>query len=282
MESDQISEFLMPASCRTEIYTIGYSDKLRKLMSRRTAADCAGFFLPHLHSGMTVLDCGCGPGSITVDFAQLLAPGFAVGVDSQVAQVEAAKALAADRAVGNAYFYTANTYDLPFGDASFDAVFAHSLLVHLREPLRAIEEMRRVLKPDGVLAIVDSDYGARIWSPSTPLFDQFQKLFLRVLEHNGASLYYARHQRALLRKAGFTQTVGYTSSVGFGTVEATRISAAAWEECAHTRAFVETVLAQGWADETMLAAMFTELRNWAERPDAFNALLTCAAIGWGR
>jgi SAM-dependent methyltransferase len=190
--------------------------------------------------------------------------------------------LAADRAVGKAYFYTANTYELPFRDASFDAVFAHSLLVHLREPLTAIEEMRRVLKPDGVLGIVDSDYGARIWSPSTPLFDQFQKLFLRVLEYNGASLYYARHQRSLLRKAGFAQTVGYSSSIGFGTVEATRLSAAAWEECAHTPAFVETVLTQGWADEAMLEAMRSEIRDWAERPDAFNALLTCAAIGRGR
>ena len=280
MKSHEISELLHTGSGQSEIYTIGYSDKLRQLMLRRTAMDCAEFFVSRIGSGMAVLDCGCGPGSISVDFSDIVAPGFCAGVDFAESQVKAAKALAAERGVVNAYFQQANVYHLPFGDASFDAIFAHSVLVHLRDPLRALREMRRVLKPGGVIGIVDSDYGARIWSPSTPLFDQFQSLFLRVLEHNGARPYYARHQRLLLRAAGFLHTTAYSASVGFGSIEATRISAASWEECARSPAFVRVVLEQGWADEALLEAMCNELRRWGELPDAFNAILTCSALGW--
>jgi ubiquinone/menaquinone biosynthesis C-methylase UbiE len=50
-------------------------------LTRRTAAREGAFFLPHLRPGMRVLDCGCGPGSITVGLAAAVAPGQAVGID---------------------------------------------------------------------------------------------------------------------------------------------------------------------------------------------------------
>jgi ubiquinone/menaquinone biosynthesis C-methylase UbiE len=249
-------------------------------MARRTAEACAGFLLPHLRPGMSLLDCGCGPGSITIDIAEVVAPGLVTGIDIELSQVEMARALAIERAVKNARFERANVYKLPFADASFDAVFAHAVLVYLRQPSYALREMRRVLKPGGVVSIVDPDYGARTWSPSMQLFDQFQALFLRVLEHNGSSLNYARHQRRLLLEAGFSQTEAYAISISFGDVEATRISAASGEECSRALMFIKTALEQGWAGEATIEAMRAELRDWGERSDAFNAMLSCAALGW--
>ena len=41
----------------------------------------AEFLAPHLQRGMRLIDCGCGPGSITVDLAQAVAPGIAIGID---------------------------------------------------------------------------------------------------------------------------------------------------------------------------------------------------------
>lgn len=265
---------------RNEIYTIGYSERLQELMARRTAADCAGFFLPHLRPGMTLLDCGCGTGSITLGLAKAVEPGIVIGVDCDSAQIQAAASLAERMGVSNVRFEQGSAYQLPFASSSFDAALAHSLLVHLRDPLSALRELRRVLNENGVVGVVDSDFGARIWNPSTPLFDRFQELLLRVLEHNGASLYYARRQRSLLNEAGFSRTVAYASSLAFGTPEATRVSAAGWEECLTSPRFVQLVLEQGWVDQATLDAMRPELRAWAERPDAFNAILTCSALGW--
>ena len=53
----------------------------RGRLERRTAARSAAFLLPHLRPGMRLLDFGCGPGSITVGLAGVVAPGEVVGVD---------------------------------------------------------------------------------------------------------------------------------------------------------------------------------------------------------
>src|SRR6476660_7491840 len=82
-----------------EAYTHGYGEQPHRVMSQRTVAVDAAFLLPHLRPGMRLLDCGCGPGSITVGLAQHLTPGEVVGMDIGVVQVEAAHALAASAGV---------------------------------------------------------------------------------------------------------------------------------------------------------------------------------------
>ena len=66
---------------RKERYTLGYSPQTIQQLQRRTAAKEAGFLLSHLSAGMHLLDCGCGPGSITVGLAEAVAPGQVVGID---------------------------------------------------------------------------------------------------------------------------------------------------------------------------------------------------------
>src|SRR4029450_10105787 len=52
----------------------------RSCRPRRTGAGAA-FFLQYLRPGMRLLDCGCGPGSITVDLAHAVGPGEGIGID---------------------------------------------------------------------------------------------------------------------------------------------------------------------------------------------------------
>jgi ubiquinone/menaquinone biosynthesis C-methylase UbiE len=119
-------------------------------LALRTAAKEGAFFVPFLRPGMRVLDLGCGPGSITLGLAETVAPGEVIGVDLQPSQVAQAQALGAARGMMNARFEVADVYRLPFPDGSFDAAFAHVVLMHLREPVRALAEMRRVLRPGGI------------------------------------------------------------------------------------------------------------------------------------
>src|SRR3712207_7497709 len=60
-----------------------------------------------------------------------------------------------------------SAYALPFPDGAFDAVLAHLVLMHLREPVRALAEIRRVLRPGGVVAVRDVDFGAQLVFPLT-------------------------------------------------------------------------------------------------------------------
>ena len=60
------------ASAAAPAYTMGYGPEFRKTLERRNAADCAAHLLPHLKSGMRLLDLGCGPGTISVELAEVV------------------------------------------------------------------------------------------------------------------------------------------------------------------------------------------------------------------
>ena len=63
---------------------------------------------PHLESGMSLLDCGCGPGTITLGLADAISLGQAVGIDIESTMVEQATRFARDRQVANVRFEVAN------------------------------------------------------------------------------------------------------------------------------------------------------------------------------
>ena len=116
----------------------------RAVHVRRTGA-VAAFLAPHLRGGMRLIDCGCGPGSITVDLAQAVAPGRAIGVDLREDALIHGRTLARERGIASVAFHAASVYRLPYADGSFDAAFACAVLQHLAAPLAALKEIRRVL-----------------------------------------------------------------------------------------------------------------------------------------
>ncbi len=68
-------------SDRSERYSMEYGPTARNLMESRSAESHAEFFLPYLREGIDVLDCGCGPGTISVKIAEMVTPGKFVGID---------------------------------------------------------------------------------------------------------------------------------------------------------------------------------------------------------
>src|SRR3954454_1400928 len=77
---------------------------LQRSMVMRSAERQAAFFLPHVRPGMKILDCGCGPRSITTDFARLVAPGEVVGIDIDAGEVERATGRANELGIKNVHF----------------------------------------------------------------------------------------------------------------------------------------------------------------------------------
>ncbi|ARF69243.1 hypothetical protein B7C51_17605 [Paenibacillus larvae subsp. pulvifaciens] len=130
-----------------EHYSPGYGTELIRSYQRRSVTKEASFLISHLKPGMSLLDCGCGPGTITAGLANLIAPGQVTGIDKEAGQIDRAYAYARDQDVINVCFQEADIYQLPFADESFDVVFMHALLQHLQNPLKALKEANRVLKP---------------------------------------------------------------------------------------------------------------------------------------
>src|SRR5688500_15667749 len=103
----------------------------RDVIAQRTAEASAAFLLPYLKPGMRLIDCGCGPGNITVDLGKLVARGEVVGVDLSERDLATGRALVEQRGVRNVRFERADLYGLPFAEGTFEVAFAHSVLEHL-------------------------------------------------------------------------------------------------------------------------------------------------------
>jgi SAM-dependent methyltransferase len=233
---------------------------------------------------MRLLDCGCGPGSITVDLAHAVTPGEAIGIDLREEALRHGRSLARDRGIANVTFQVANVYQLPFPDASFDAAFACAVLQHLASPLEALKEMRRILEPGGVIGIVDGSAPITFRYPTNPLLEAWDQLRVLEREYNTGCPSLALQLRALLHEAGFARahasgTMGTEAGPPAGTPEETR--RVAQNHLIQLRGMRgKLALAQGWATQQELEQMAAALMAWGEAPDAFYARPGFTALGW--
>jgi ubiquinone/menaquinone biosynthesis C-methylase UbiE len=265
---------------RGSAYLHGYEEWTREWMAQRTAARELAFLLPYLRSGQNVLDCGCGPGSITIGLAEIAAPGQVTGVDVEPRQLETARTLAAERGVHNLRFQSGSITALPFPDASFDVAVAHFVIEHLRDPMPALREMRRVLKPGGIAAIKDPYYPGFTFRPRLPEIVRIEELLAKVRARMGASVAYAADLRARLLEAGFARTQAQagteTPAGGAGPQFLTFVLQNQLRE----RAFRDAVLAEGWATEAELETLATAAGALGERQDLFGFVVYVQALGW--
>ena len=103
--------------------------------------------------GDSVLDVGCGPGNFTRAFARASGDGLVVGLDASRTMLEQAVIEANPPHVR---YVRGDAAALPFPDASFDAVCCFAALYFIEQPLRAIDEIVRVLAPGGRVALLSS------------------------------------------------------------------------------------------------------------------------------
>src|SRR3954468_11434678 len=131
------------------VYTHGHAESVLRSHRTRTAENSAAYLLPHLRSGMSLLDVGSGPGTITADLAERVAPGRVTALEASEAALAHTRAEVERRGCENVDHVVGDVHalDLPpasFDSASFDVVHAHQVLQHLPDPVAALREMIRV------------------------------------------------------------------------------------------------------------------------------------------
>jgi ubiquinone/menaquinone biosynthesis C-methylase UbiE len=130
----------------------------------RTAETAGAFVLPNLKPHFKILDVGCGPGSITSGFAKYVPQGSVTGIDASADVIQEAYEHLdqLDSRPSNVHFQTGNLLDgLDFPDGAFDVVYCSQTLVHIIDPVKAMQEMKRVCAPGGFVAAREGDFPCR-------------------------------------------------------------------------------------------------------------------------
>ncbi len=135
----------------TPDYTMGFSEEFMESLRRYTAQASAAYLLPNLRPGIRILDFGCGPGTISVGLAKAVAPGELHGVDMEQSQIDLAKSVAQTNGIDNAKFHVGDVTGLPFEDDFFDVAHCHNVLMHIPDTQSVLAEVKRVLKPGGII-----------------------------------------------------------------------------------------------------------------------------------
>ena len=245
----------------------------------RTFEQVQTYFAGRLKPGMNVLDCGCGPGTLTLGLAQAVDPGQATGIDIEPGMVDRANALADEGGIKNVEFRVDDITDLSFPNDCFDLVFVSAVLEHLPDPVVALKEIRRVLKPGAVTVIINTDWGDPLISPESDDIRRFFELFEAGFNRYGGSLNRGRHLRLMMREAGLDVTefqAYYGNSETPVTIQYTVGGYISWMK--NFRIFDEAV-SLGDVDRSTLDKMEENMLKWADNPEAFIAVGRCTAIG---
>jgi len=143
---------------------------------------CAG-----VKKGMRCLDLGCGTGNTTLLIAGLLGNrGKAVGLDTSQERIKVSKRKLKNKDLHNVRFVVGDVYDTKFEDSSFDLVFSRFLFQHLVEPIRALKEMVRLTRKDGIIALEEFAFGSWLSYANDPNLDKLCTSYLTLNRLDGS------------------------------------------------------------------------------------------------
>jgi ubiquinone/menaquinone biosynthesis C-methylase UbiE len=161
----------------------------------------ADFIFKHFkcHSGMRMLDLGCGIGAMTHQLFNRFPGIFLNGVDIQLQSLRVAQA----RHPIALYTHADGAF-LPFCDKFFDCVHSSWLLEHVRSPLNILYEVRRVLKIGGQCQFLEVDNSSFKTKPEYPEVVEVMSTLNQIQVESGGDPYIGRRLGQLLKEADFS------------------------------------------------------------------------------
>src|SRR5437763_17002065 len=162
-----------------------------------------------LGPGDVVLDVACGPGNFSREFARAVGDrGLVLGIDASRTMLARGIADLEEPALGNLALIRGNATELPFRDGCFDGVCCFAALHLFADPFAALDEMRRVLKPGGRIAVMTSVRRRLTLPPLKPLFERTSGMRIFESDEIVHALQERGFQNVRQRLAGLVQFVG--------------------------------------------------------------------------
>jgi SAM-dependent methyltransferase len=176
--------------------------------------DQAGTLVDLLHEGIifppgsTVLEAGCGVGAQTVALVQHSPDALITSIDISPNSLTQAQRRTEAAGISNVVFATVDVADLPNADGplaagQFDHVFVCFLLEHLPQPVEALRRLREMLKPGGVLIVIEGDHGSTYFYPDSAAAREAIACQVTLQAHAGGDALIGRQLYPLLTEAGY-------------------------------------------------------------------------------
>lgn len=157
-----------------------------------------------IRRGMRAIDIGCGTGDVTREIAKKVYPSQMIGFDISLDRVAASRLKDIETGLENLSYQNGTVYEMGFDDDVFDLAWARFLFEYLKEPLKGLLEIKRILKPGGRAVIGDLDGNCIYHYPiSDSLNGKIERMLNFIGERAGFDPYVGRKLYHLFYQAGF-------------------------------------------------------------------------------
>lgn len=153
-------------------------------------------------TGSRVLEVGCGVGAQTVPLARRSPDADITAIDISESSLDVARRRTKEAGIENVQFQQADLFDLAFEADSFDHVFVCFVLEHLAEPLQALAEMKRLLRPGGTMTVIEGDHGSTYFYPVSEAAHRAIECQVELQRRAGGDAHVGQRLYPLLQDAG--------------------------------------------------------------------------------
>ena len=153
--------------------------------------------------GSLILEAGCGIGAQTKIIAPKNRESKFVSIDMSAESLTQAKKVADSKIIDNVVFQEADIFDLPFGNQYFDHIFLSYVLEHIPNPIKALNNLKRVLKKNGTITLIEGDHGSAYFHPDSELANKAIQCQVKLQKENGGDANIGRRLFPLLEEARF-------------------------------------------------------------------------------
>ncbi len=155
--------------------------------------------------GSIILEAGCGIGAQTKIVAPKNKNSKFISIDISLESLDQARIIADSNRIDNVVFQQANIFALPFGDEYFDHIFLSFVLEHIPNPIQALSKLKRVLKKNGTITLIEGDHGSTYFHPDSEAAKKAIQCQVELQKQNGGDANIGRKLYPLLDQAGFKE-----------------------------------------------------------------------------
>ena len=154
-------------------------------------------------AGSTVLEVGCGVGAQTLILARRSPNTRFISIDISDESIAQAKRRVDAAGLTNVTFQQADIFSLPYKAESFDHVFVCFVLEHLSRPREALAILKRLLKPEGTITVIEGDHGSTFFYPDNSPAHAAIGSLIKIQEQSGGNALIGRELYPLMAEVGF-------------------------------------------------------------------------------